>query len=395
MMIKPTVTGKNIETYLREIGGYSPLNRDEEIAAAQQIERNGNKILWTVFRSDPAFLTTYFLDQLPQEEKKNKQAVKRLLTVRATSEKKFYGRIEVLRQIVPFTSTYKTVVGAYQQKLNQDEEQVLYGRSRSSLSKINKKREQLEELVSVWEESRDLLAKHNLRFVVSIAKRYARRGKMSLLDCIQEGNEGLYRGVDGFDYRKGFKFVTYSTWWIRQEIGRAISNTSRTIRIPVQAEAVFNKVKTAHIQLRQKKGQDHVSVEEIVKATKFPARVVVDALLDAEPFSLDKIQTQEDDFPGLSFHSVLEDKASASPLEQVFRDQQKEIVHRTLKSILTPMELDIINKRIGFDEEPLKLQQIGDRHGLSRERIRQLEAQALEKLGKNRKMRELYLALKG
>ncbi|MEK6939374.1 MAG: sigma factor-like helix-turn-helix DNA-binding protein [Nanoarchaeota archaeon] len=148
------------------------------------------------------------------------------------------------------------------------------------------------------------------------------------------------------------------------------------------------------IQLRQKAGRDYISVEELTKVTGFSSEIITQALLDLEPFSLDNVQTQEDESSRLSFHSVLEDKTSVSPLEQVFQAQQNDLLYRALESTLSSRELDLIKKRCGFEGEAKTLDQIGAGYGLSRERIRQLEKEVLQKLRKNRYVRELGLTLK-
>ncbi|MEK6939248.1 MAG: sigma-70 factor domain-containing protein, partial [Nanoarchaeota archaeon] len=192
---KPTVSRDTIATYLIEIGDYPPLSREQETDLAKRIEERGNKILWAVFKDDPVFLVDYFVGKVSKKKSEDREVVQALFaSKRKISEEDFYARVETLRNTVSFTSTYKTIVETYRQKLDQEQEQAFYcsgsDRKNYRASKTSpQKRQELEKLVSAWEEPRDLLAKHNLRFVISIAKKFASRGKMSLLDCIQEGNE--------------------------------------------------------------------------------------------------------------------------------------------------------------------------------------------------------------
>lgn len=259
---------------------------------------------------------------------------------------------------------------SYRKKI--EEKELLFGMKSSEIKKALRILMQAGQEVF---EARKTMIEANLRLVISIAKRYLGRG-LSFSDLIQEGNSGLMRAVDKFEYRRGYKFSTYATWWIRQAITRALADQSRTIRIPVHMVETMNKITRVARELVQAMGREPTSLE-IAEELKIPVEKVTGILkISKEPVSLETPIGEEDSH----LRDFIEDKAMPSPLDFAIRDDMKKKIDKILGS-LPPKEEKIIRQRFGIGmDSPHTLEEVGIEFDVTRERIRQIEVKAIRKL---------------
>ena len=281
---------------------------------------------------------------------------------------------------------YLTDIGQYPLLTKDDEVRLAQaierrGQAEEELAKPPKgitatRRRELRRIVRQGDDAQRTFVQSNLRLVVSIAKKYQASG-LPLLDLIQEGNLGLMHAVEKFDWRKGFKFSTYATWWIRQAITRGIANTGRTIRLPVHAGDTLARVQKAQARLELKFGRP-ATLAELGAEVELPEDKLIEALrFRAEPLSLSEPLREDGD---AELGDVVEDRSAESPFEMAATALLPVEINRLLAP-LDEREREILRLRFGLDRgEPRTLEEVGEHFNLTRERIRQIEARAMSKL---------------
>jgi RNA polymerase primary sigma factor len=295
------------------------------------------------------------------------------LTALYEERERLRGEKEVFKEIGAenFIWEYDAIDKGYTSRISKIEEEL-----KQSYEEARKTADELIKLYKKYEYARNKLAEGNVRLVISEAKRYMNRG-LDFGDLVQEGNLGLLKAIDKYDYKKGFKFSTYATWWIRQAITRAVADHSRTIRIPIHMIETITKINRAQKALLQEKGRQP-SIEEIAEYLEMPISRVEKALSVAkEPLSMDKPIGSDGD---TSLGEIIYDESTLSAEEELKIQSLRERLNMALK-MLSPRERKVIELRFGLDgKKPRTLEEVAQEMNLTRERVRQLEVQALEKL---------------
>ena len=293
-----------------------------------------------------------------------------VLTAGATADPvkdylKLIGRVPLLNAELEVKLSLEVEAGLFAEELLANEK------------KLDKKyKRELEQIVLIGKRAKNHLLEANLRLVVSLAKRYTGRG-MLFLDLIQEGNLGLIRAVEKFDYTKGYKFSTYATWWIRQAITRAMADQARTIRIPVHMVEVINKLARVQRQMLQDLGREPTPEELAKELDMTPEKVVEVQKYGREPISLHTPLGEEGDS---EFGDLIEDSEAIVPADAVSFTLLQEQLHSVLDT-LSEREAGVVAMRFGLtDGQPKTLDEIGKVYGVTRERIRQIESKTMSKL---------------
>jgi RNA polymerase primary sigma factor len=381
-----------VQTYFHSMGNISILKRNEEVELAKSLEE-GKEIIKGIVSALPLYKKLKaHLDGKDEEDLNNSEEEKTdeafVMSLKVLDD--LMIKIEVADRKVARYGTLKGLKKLINKKKNQDINPIQLNTIAKEVQNEYKQAEsevgiKIDELKAKWDritrartlvsEAKDELITHNLRLVVNVAKNYIGRG-LSFLDLIQEGNIGLMRAIDKFDYKKGFKFSTYATWWIRQGITRALIDHTKTIRVPVHMMEFYNKVSKASRELMSQSGREP-SKEEIAERLGVPTKKVEDIFRSVQdPIAL---QTPIGD-EGTTIEDLISDKNSPTPYSDTERNNVTKHILNVLNT-LTLREEKVIRMRfgIGFDKDHT-LEEVGRQFSITRERVRQIEAKALRKL---------------
>ena len=413
-----------VKMYLKQMGQIPLLSREEEIKLAREIEEEEESlrnIVHSTLLAKEAYLEIskklveqeLNLDDFVKGEVKNKdkeirrikRLYKRLLGVKNEETqkkilKKFNFTIMVIEMIIQRMQEIMGEIERLDRRISRtkdkNKKRVIKKEQTQLIKKLAPSKEEAKrklklilEKQNLYNQAKKALVEANLRLVVSIAKKYVNRG-LSFLDLIQEGNIGLIKAVEKFEYKRGYKFSTYATWWIRQAITRAIADQARTIRIPVHMTETINKIIRISRLFIQEKGREPTP-EELAKELKMPLSKVKDILkVSQQPIS---IHTPIGDDGDTYFGDFIEDKKATSPANATVYSMLREELEQAMQS-LTERERKILSLRFGLEDgTPKTLEEVGNIFKVTRERIRQIEAKALKKLRHPSRSRRLQAFL--
>jgi RNA polymerase primary sigma factor len=394
-----------VQAYFHSMGNISILTRNEEIELAKRLEE-GKEIIKGVVTTLPLYKKLEAsLDGKDEEDLNNSEeektdealemsmkALDNLMIKIESADRKIarYGTLKDLKKLINEKKKQDinfirldTIAKEVQNEYKQVESEVGV-----KIDELKAKWDRITKARTLISEAKNELITRNLRLVINIAKNYAGRG-LALLDLIQEGNIGLMKAIDKFDYKMGFKFSTYATWWIRQGITRALIDQTKTIRVPVHMVEFYNKVTKASRELTQQLGREP-SKEEIGKRLEVSTRKIEEVFKAIQdPIALQTPVGDEDS----KLEDFISDKDSLSPYSDTERNNVTEHILRVLNT-LTPREEKVIRMRfgIGFDKDHT-LEEVGRHFSITRERVRQIEAKALRKLKHPNRRSELKVLI--